>query len=704
MLCGFNTAWFFWDQVTTSMWIPWLLWATVRYLAAEDAKWLPAVALASFLMILGGFPAVAAFGFYSFALVVLVWITFDHYDVLQQAHRRHSAALRVTAVKALLPFLAVGLAFLMSSFILLPFVENMRQINLGYRANAGSSFDGLRDLLLFLTWETPLKVERTAYIGFPVLLFAVAGMIRTVRAPHENMRRFAVSMAVLVFLGVAMLFGFVPEGLVRALPVFSSNHWSRMIVIPLLGLAALSSLGLELVSLQMTALCSRFKIAPWRAGQVAAAAVILVVAGQFFLQKRFFNTYNAVVPAAWFYPATPSLDYVKGRLQPLQSVIADSSFMVSGTLGAYGIADWYAHAYRTDREKEVLSRLVIEPFASPTAAFISGGDIQFNSALMDQLAVRYLLLRSDWNERKATISLPEFTKVAAPSLARGPWRQHLSVPDAVTVGALGFQFLTGGRSAAPADVLLSLYNDGGQKYAFEPRLSRHAIADNQWSFFEFPGKVMLAKGSYLLVLSLADQGGGEGLSASASRMPVRTGNYLEINNAPSDISLNMKIGIYERTGPGPIPKKWSMTGVEENIVVMENGAVTDGAYHVKGLDASKDLPDYSGVAVERPSSDLVTVRYSKQSPGWVVLPMHLHSGWKAYLNDRQVPYDTYLGMLPAIPVQGPARIEFKYRPASITRGSMLSLAGVVVFAVFTWMCVKRGGKPSERFLKKGERT
>ena len=25
MLCGFNAAWFFWDQVATAMWIPWLL-------------------------------------------------------------------------------------------------------------------------------------------------------------------------------------------------------------------------------------------------------------------------------------------------------------------------------------------------------------------------------------------------------------------------------------------------------------------------------------------------------------------------------------------------------------------------------------------------------------------------------------------------------------------------------------------------------
>ena len=38
MLCGFNAAWLFWEQVTTAMWIPWLLWATVIYLKTDNLK------------------------------------------------------------------------------------------------------------------------------------------------------------------------------------------------------------------------------------------------------------------------------------------------------------------------------------------------------------------------------------------------------------------------------------------------------------------------------------------------------------------------------------------------------------------------------------------------------------------------------------------------------------------------------------------
>jgi hypothetical protein len=72
MLCGFNAAWFFWEQATTAIWIPWLLWATVMYLETEDKKWLPAITIISLLLIFGGFPPVAAFGFYSLALFVLV--------------------------------------------------------------------------------------------------------------------------------------------------------------------------------------------------------------------------------------------------------------------------------------------------------------------------------------------------------------------------------------------------------------------------------------------------------------------------------------------------------------------------------------------------------------------------------------------------------------------------------------------------------
>jgi len=84
MFSGFFTAWLYWPQTTTLMWLPWLLLAIFRYLQTPGvARWL-LIALASFLLVLGGFPSVAAYGFYACGLAQIVfglvarWSVGDH--------------------------------------------------------------------------------------------------------------------------------------------------------------------------------------------------------------------------------------------------------------------------------------------------------------------------------------------------------------------------------------------------------------------------------------------------------------------------------------------------------------------------------------------------------------------------------------------------------------------------------------------------
>jgi uncharacterized membrane protein YfhO len=69
--------------------------------------------------------------------------------------------------------------------------------------------------------------------------------------------------------------------------------------------------------------------------------------------------------------------------------------------------------------------------------------------------------------------------------------------------------------------------------------------------------------------------------------------------------------------------------------------------------------------------------------------MHLHTGWRAYVDDRQVNYDTYLDMLPAIPVHGPSKVIFRYEPRSFKTGAVLSSIGIGIFLLFVILCVKR---------------
>lgn len=696
MLCGFNAAWFFWEQVTTAMWIPWLLWATVMYLKTEDMKWLPAITITSLLLIFGGFFAVAGFGFYSFSLLIAVWTTYDFFgkDRLKTGNKKEfigkSASLKAVIKQTSLPLLAVGIAFLLSAVALVPFIDAMSGINLGYRTSGGTPLS-LHDLLLFFTYEDPPRVENTAYVGVLVCVLALIGIFAMFSGNNKQFRLFVFFNALLLVLSLSIAFGLLPHQLIEALPIFKNNpKWGRLLVVTLLGLAALSAVGLDFGAAKLQALSGRYlRLTPLNVRRMITVVLIGIIAVQFQYQKTLFNRFNAVVPSAWFYPLTPSIKYVKDHLQPLQSVIADYSYIFSGTLGAYGIPEWYAHAFRTDREKEVLTRLVYDPFSSATSAFINGANIQFNSPLMDKLAIKYLLVNKGALGMKRLIALPELSRGPAPPLPHNSWKQHIFISNDMVIEAMGFMFATYGEVHAPANVKLSLYTDKGEKYSFEPELGRDKIADNQWAFFEFPERFSLRKGGYYLVLSLPGYTGPKSLTAWATKNQADTGSFLEVNGVKTDYSLTWKIGYIEKMEPSALEKKWNILDLENEIVIFENKQVTNSAYFVKDLDPSNERLDFSGLDVKQTSVDRIDIYNSHTEAGWIVLPMHLHPGWKAFIDDRQIKYDTYLDILPAIPVQGAGQVLFEYELEAFRRGLKVSLAGLFVFLVFSGLCLRK---------------
>jgi hypothetical protein len=426
-------------------------------------------------------------------------------------------------------------------------------------------------------------------------------------------------------------------------------------------------------------------VTPSNAYRIVILAVIVLFAVQFHSQKKFFNSFNAVVPSAWFYPVTPSIQYVKERLKPLQSVIADEAFLGSGTLGAYGIAEWYAHSFKTDREKEVLRNLVDDPFVTPTAAIIRGNKIHYFSPLMDKLAIKYLLLNKRLTEREDIIDVPGPPLGLTKSLPDHSWKQHLSLPEDMVIGYVGFNFTTYGGKQAPADVRLTVFDSDGTLHA-ESELSRHRVADNRWAYFKFPKKVFFEKGKYSMVLSLVDHTGPDKLAAAVTRDQKHIGRYLEIDGIESGTSLLLRIAAYEKMNLAMFERKWNVLDLESDIVVFENKKVTNSAYFVDDLNAANERLDFSGLEITQPSSDLITINYTKGQKGWIVLPMHLHSGWKAYVDEQQVDYDTYLGIMPAIPVHEAGQVVFKYQPGSFRRGVIVSVTGFFIFLILSAVC------------------
>jgi hypothetical protein len=691
MLCGFNAAWFFWEQVATAMWLPWVFWATVMYLKTEDTKWLPAITLTSLLLICGGFPAVAAYGFYSFALLIVIWNGFDLSGDNRSGAVSDKNYLKLFAKKTALPFLAVFIAFLMAAFSLIPFTDSMSGVNLSHRVG-GTPFN-VRDLLLFFSTEDPLKVERTAYIGISVFLFALVGVFSAFRAEDTSFRRFIFIHVVLVVVTILIVFDVLPYRLISSMPVFKSNSWGRMIVVSHLGLACLSAVGFEFILTTIPGFFGRFpKITALRASWILTLMLIGILVLQFHSQKKLFNRFNAVIPSAWFYPSTPSIQYVKDRLKPLQSVIADESFIGAGALGAYGIAEWYAHSFRTDKEKEILSNLVHDPFASETASYLYGKNIQYSSPLMDKLVIKYLLVRRNMLGPQIRFKIPEISHELAPPLPDNTWKQHLYLAqNDMEITALGFLFSTYGADHAPANVRLALSRDNHEITSVE--LDKNRIHDNEWAFFEFPGKGFFGKGMYSLAVSLPGYAGPDKVTAWATKSRQETGSFLELNGWNTDRSLKMDVHAYlikrdMKFFDKNFEKKWEIINLDSDFMIFENKKVTNSAYFIKDLEPANDQIDFPGLDVRQPSADLITVNYSKENAGWIVLPMHLHSGWKAYIDDRRVPYDAYLGMLPAIPVQGPSRVIFKYEPESFRWGVIVSLAGLLTFLIFSWRCVR----------------
>jgi hypothetical protein len=687
MLCGFNATWFFWEHVATAMWIPWLLWATVMYLKTEGMKWLPAIAAVSLLLIFGGFPAIAGFGFYAFALLVLVWNVLNFFGLIGD-RPKHADRPAHFVKKTAFPLLAVGIAFVMSAVVLIPFIDSMSGINLGYRAGLKNTFS-VHDLRLFIAYDNPPGLDRTIYVGMPACILALLGIFAIFKTEDKNLKVFILFNVLLALISLLIAFGALPHRFVGALPVFNSYRWGRLVIVTLLSLAALSAVGLDFIGITLQTLSGRYlRLTPMKAQRIIVVVMIGIIAVQFHMQKKLFNTFNAVVPSAWFYPSTPSIAYVKEHLKPLQSVIADSSYWYTGTLGAYGIPEWYAHSFRSDKEKEVLNNLVYDPAPLPTSMILDGANIQFNSPLMDELAIKYVLVNKNFTEHKVRISLPELSHTPAPPLPDNAWRQRINLPNDMAVVDFGFLFATFGKEHAPANIRLTLYNDGGE--ALSMVLDKNDISDNMWVFFDLPHKIFLKKGAYSLVLSLVDYAGTDKLTVWATKTQENTGNFLEVNGVKTDVSLKLRISYYEKVVPAIDAGKWKVIDLEKDILIFENTQVTNSAYFIKRLDASSNAQvDFSGLDVKQPSPDLIHVTYSGGDAGWIVLPMHLHPGWKASIDDRQVRYDTYLGILPAIPVNGASQVIFKYQPESFRWGVIVSLIGFFLFTLFARICLKK---------------
>ena len=306
--------------------IPWLLVATDRLVRRPDLLAGAGLATVVGLQFLCGHPEssfhalLAAVAF----LALRVW----------QARRRPAGDRATRAVVAFGAGLAVGAA--LAAVLLVPFGE-LLWLSADLRERADQSVDvhlPVRDALgifLYDWWgrptQTPLRpflLDRALYAGaLPLALAAAALVLR------PTVTRVAVALFGALWLAVAL--GVPPFlQIVTRLPVFSSGHNTRLVVLSMLALALLAGWG-------MSDLSSRRGASPGRARVVVgiAAALLLVppavaIAATGLDAGEMADAFRV----AWLFADAPTLVTSSGH----EAVIRQSSLILWITLAGAALA------------------------------------------------------------------------------------------------------------------------------------------------------------------------------------------------------------------------------------------------------------------------------------------------------------------------------------------------------------------------------
>ncbi len=377
MFNGFHSAWIYWPHVGVTMWLPWMLW-TVTMVLRSSRPVIYGVGLALFctFAIYAWFPSVAAYSFYATGIWIII-LGIYYRDLLDIKKR------------VFLLSIAIVIAIL-NAIVLL--VEKKEMLFDTYqvikdRVNYGGSA---------LEWEHLRLLFDPNYLGEPfpeISLFAgrLAIILVLVVLPFKIRSIVSVSRTrvLLIFAFIILLISFsigwelLDARLVRLIPTFSFNPWQRITILLCFSLSVIASLVLNSFEYSSWSIPSRIGM---------ASIVLIMVVLQWVDLKEHYRDYNTSVSKDLWYPVTPTLEYLTNHIGSQQKIMADNSFFVPGTLRYYGLEDWFSHGYKTQLFRDYLSKLVVDPHVSSTAASYTFSDIAgFTSPFFDILCIKYIV-------------------------------------------------------------------------------------------------------------------------------------------------------------------------------------------------------------------------------------------------------------------------------------------------------------------------
>lgn len=667
--CGFNAAWLYWPHVATLIWAPWLLWAIDRCAHKPGMGNSLLVACATALTWLGGFPFLSVLvtemaGLYALLLLLAQWRD-------GQFPWRFAGWCLSGAV----------LGLLLAALPILGLWQWLQQYDLGYREGRGSylGIEHWKQLLPPWAYRDP-QVEETMYVGICMLGLAavatVAGLVR-----WRRVTPFGLFGALVVATSAGLVFALWPMWLIGWLPGMSANSWSRAIGLLDIGLVILGAIGLDLL---------------WRAcrgrGRPLRWALLAIGLVQVVEVALFFRIFNGPVDASYYFPRTPTIEYVRKHAGPFDYVIADKSFVMSGTLGVYGQREWLAHYFRSPALQEALRGMSKDPFYTHlgSASRFRADAIKYASMTMADYNVRFALIDSRYRPGLSE-SPPARPKEPQHPLAPMPahhYIQEFKLADATRLVGVSVRLATYRRSSLPGRVRLTILNSHGQRVAQGSIAAAHVL-DNEYASIPLIHPTELPAGHYSF--SLAYKPGDQAqpqLTAWAVETP-RPKSQLKIDGEPHAATIQYRL-LVDVADDDAFDRVFFAAG----ITVLENSNSPGGPYFVAkladhaGADSSRQvqLVDYH--------PDAFKLRYQGQADGYVVVPMTINTYWQVTVDGAAVTPELKDGVMPAVPVDAPTTIHFKYNSPALRW--LLPWLIAVGAALLAMICVSRWTAKSDQ--------
>jgi hypothetical protein len=636
--CGFNAAWLYWPHVFTLMWAPWLFLAIDRCAEKPNLLRCLGIAVPSALLVLGGFPFVAEIVFAAGTLYALILVL----------TKRHENRWKFPVL-----YLAgTAFGFFLCVLPLVEFVSWMQQFDLGYREGRGSYLDLTYIDRLLPPWAyRHLRVEQTMYVGVVMLTLAAAAVLTSIRnvARPSELPLFGV---VLLIGTAGLVFELFPMWLVGWIPGMTFNSWSRLI-----GL-----LDMALIVLGAVAIDHIWKVAAQRNWRPVQAAMIVLILIQIVEIGSFFRRYNGPVSADFFYPLSPAIGYMKDNTGPFDHIVADSSFHFSGTLGAYGLNEWFAHQFRTEGLKSALREMAERPFRSRTSSKLRAEDIKPGSAAMSRYNVRYIAVSStDPAAAQAfenSLDAREFRK-ALPAMPAHRYTQSFDVstgPLALT--GVSVRLATYRQSGLEGSVTLTLRRQDEAAAIQGVTIDAMTVVDNAMANFFFPSVLTLQEGRYELAIEYEPRNSAKDLTAWSIVNDADRGLRVDGSDHPGVLD-------YVFHTPNEWMQPFRRVFTAAGISVYENPNSPNGPYFISSVQQTPTRNSARNLQVENYEPDFFTIRYNGHEPGYLVVPMKITSEWAVAVDGVPVDYRLKDGVLPAVPVSHPSVITFKYHPRAL---------------------------------------